>query len=60
MKKQTRKDLKDIGNLMLSWLVIAFSGLVGLFFTFKINTIVGSFFTATIAVFITLLIWHRP
>jgi len=53
------KGWRDIGNLALSWLVIAVSGLVGLIVGININLYLGYFVASIVATFITLLIWNK-
>ncbi len=59
MNNQTIKDIKDIRNLSLSWLVIIVSGFIGWSIGNNSNEVIGYFVSAIIAVFITLLIWYK-
>ena len=53
------KDIKDMTTLFFSWLVILLSGSLGWLIGNNSNEIIGYFFSATMAVFVTLLIWYK-
>ena len=59
INKTLNNDRKDIKNLSLAWLVIAVSVGIGWLIGTSSFPIVGYIVSATIAVFITLLIWHK-
>ena len=54
-----KKDIKNLVNLFLSWIVIGFSGLFGMIIGVYFDEVSGYFTASLIATFITLLIWGR-
>ena len=58
--KQTSKDIRDMGNLSLSWIVIIVSGLIGWLVGKNSIDAIGYFVSAMVGVFISLLIWGNP